>query len=94
MEQEINEINKKGKELRAMITKFLMEKFEEVIECFEELKPREKVKVFCDMLSFAVPKLKAVSDDIFDYLGGSDIDALFERLKESQQNPPPIVGTR
>ncbi len=41
-------LNKKTKELRQMISDFLLENFEEVQKTFKELPPKGKVKLYCD----------------------------------------------
>jgi hypothetical protein len=73
-----------GQQLREIITNFLVEQFQEVQECFKDLKPKEKIKAFFSMLPFAVPKLKAAHSDEFDMLSGDQVDDLFERLKATQ----------
>jgi hypothetical protein len=73
--------NKASRQLKEMIANFLVEHFEEVEQCFKELKGKEKIKTYCEMLSFIMPKLKPLNDDMLDRLDEVELEDLFERLK-------------
>lgn len=75
--------NKTTKELRQMISDFLMENFEEVQQTFKELPPKEKVKLYCDLLSFALPRLRPVDETVLERLSDQELDELFEKLKDA-----------
>ena len=65
--------NKTGVQLREMITDFLENNFEKVVTDFNELTPKDRVKLYCDLLQYGLPKLQAVQ-----------IETEFERLPEDQ----------
>ncbi len=75
-------MNATAKLLRQMISDFLVENFVEVQKSFKELPPKEKVKTFCKLLTFAVPRLKASDDLLLERLSDQELNDLFERLKE------------
>ena len=52
--------NKNIMQLREMINGFLETNFEKIICDFEELKPKERVKLYCDLLQYGLPRLQAV----------------------------------
>lgn len=76
-------LNKTAKDLRQMITDFLVENFEEVQKCFNEIPPKEKIKVYCKLLAFALPKLRASDELMMERLTDQELDELFEKLKEA-----------
>lgn len=65
--------NRINQQLRETITDFLEENFQKVINDFEELNPKERVKLYCDLLQYGLPKLQAVQ-----------IESEIERLPEDQ----------
>lgn len=65
--------NKTGVQLREMITDFLENNFKKVVTDFNELTPKDRVKLYCDLLQYGLPKLQAVQ-----------IETEFERLPEDQ----------
>ncbi|HXB11645.1 MAG TPA: DUF5681 domain-containing protein [Bacteroidia bacterium] len=76
-------MNAKAKLLRQMISDFLVENFEEVQKSFKEIPPKEKIKVYCNLLAFAVPKLKPSDELILERLSDDELNELFEKLKEA-----------
>ena len=76
-------MNATAKLLRQMISDFLVENFEEVTKSFKELPPKEKVKTFCKLLTFAVPRLKASAELLMERLTDQELDELYEKLKEA-----------
>ena len=70
--------------LRETITAFLENNFKKIEKDFEGLKPRERVKFYCDLLQYGVPKLQATSLDIdFETLTDGQLDYIIEGLKQS-----------
>ncbi len=49
--------NKAGEGLRNLISDFLEQRFEQVVNDFEQLEPKDRIKVFTDLLQYSVPKL-------------------------------------
>ena len=74
-------LNKAGKELRELISNFLVENFEEVQSSFANLEPKEKIKVYCDLLVFAVPRLRPAPNNPWDGLTEKELIELYAKLK-------------
>ena len=74
-------LNKSGKELRELISNFLVENFEEVQSSFANLEPKEKIKVYCDLLVFAVPRLRPAPNNPWDGLTEKELIELYAKLK-------------
>lgn len=76
--------NKVGLQLRETITDFLSENFNKIVEDFHSLKPRERVKLYCDLLQYGLPKLQGVSLELdFERLTDEQLNEIIERLKQS-----------
>ncbi len=74
--------NKDTMQLREMITDFLQGNFEEVQKSFNELPPKDKAKLYCDLLQYGVPKLQAVHVETdFDNLSDEQLRSIIEELK-------------
>ncbi len=72
---------KKNKELRATITLFLENNFSTVITGFNKLDPKDRAKIYCDLLQYAVPKLSAISTEVkFDNLSDEQLDTIINKL--------------
>lgn len=56
--------NKIGEKLRETISDFLTENFERVKQDFGELAPKERAKLYCDLLQYGLPKLQSVTMEI------------------------------
>jgi hypothetical protein len=76
-------LNKTARDLRQMISNFLMENFEEVQKSFKEIPPKEKIKVYCNLLAFAVPKLRPSDELMLERLSDEELNELLEKLKEA-----------
>ncbi len=82
--------NKAGGQLRDMITDFLEQRFEDVVQNFEQLEPKDRLKVYTDLLQYGLPKLQAVSNNIsFDNMSDEQLDEIFERLLKATNNDEP-----
>jgi hypothetical protein len=74
--------NKTSLQLRETISSFLENNFERVVKDFEVLSPKERVKVYCDLLQFGLPRLQAVQlETDFERLPEDQLDAIIESLK-------------
>ncbi len=79
--------NKASGKLREVITSFLEERFENVVNDFEQLEPKDRLKVYTDLLQYGLPKLQAVSNSIeFENMTDEQIDEIFERLLKATSN--------
>jgi hypothetical protein len=76
--------HKVTRQLRETITAFLESNFESVVQDFHELPPKERAKLYCDLLQYAVPKLQAVSQDVkFESLNDEQLDAIIHKLTQT-----------
>ncbi len=79
--------NKAGGQLREVIANFLEQRFEDVVNDFEQLEPKDRIKVYTDLLQYGVPKLQAVSNAIeFEQMTDEHLDEIFLRLLKSTSN--------
>ena len=67
--------NKTGGDLREMISDFLKDQFPVIVEDFKKLKPREKAKIYGDLLQYGLPRLQSIS-----------METQLESLTEEQMN--------
>jgi hypothetical protein len=74
--------NKTGVKLREAISNFLSDNFPKVVDDFHSLTPKDRVKLYTDLLQFGLPKLQAVSLD-FDKMTDEQLNELIEQLKET-----------
>ena len=73
--------NKASGKLREVITSFLEERFENVVNDFEQLEPKDRIKVFTDLLQYSVPKMQAVSNSLeFEKMTDEQLDEVINRL--------------
>jgi hypothetical protein len=74
--------NKIGKDLRERLVNFLSEEFVTIQTDFKNLKPKERVRLYCDLLQYGLPKLQSVTLEAqLERLTDEQIDDLFNRLK-------------
>ena len=77
-------VNKTSSQLRETITDFLENNFEKIVTDFEGLKPKERVKVYCDLLQYGLPRLQAIQlETDFERLTDEQLDDIIESLKQS-----------
>ena len=75
--------NKAGEGLRNLISGFLEQRFEQVVKDFEQLEPKDRIKVFTDLLQYSVPKLQAVSNSIeFEKMTDEQLDEVINQLMQ------------
>src|SRR5687768_5834565 len=77
-------INQSTQQLRESIIDFLEANFEGVQSDFKSLTPKERLKVYCDLLQYGLPKLQAVQlEGEFDRLPDDQLEAIIQSLKGS-----------
>ena len=77
-----NSINRLGLDMREDLTKFLKRELPNIKKEFASIKnPYQKVKLFVDLISFAIPRLKSTDEPILANLTDADLDRIIERLK-------------
>ena len=76
--------NKTSKELKEMIADFLARNFDKIQKDFEKLEPKERLKVYCELLQYAVPKLKSIEDHgPFEHMTDQQLDHIIDELKKA-----------
>lgn len=74
--------NKVNEELREAIGDFLNGEFDKIKKDFARLTPKDKMKVFTDLLPYAVPRLQSTSLEIdFERMTDSQLDEIIETIK-------------
>jgi len=77
-------VNKNTKELRAMVSNFLLSNFEQVVKDFKQLQPKERTRLYCDLLQYGLPKLQNVSMDFdFNNLTDRELEQIINELKNT-----------
>lgn len=56
--------NKNSKEMREMVTAFVCEQWDKVVNDFDSLEPKERLQFFEKMLQYSLPKLSAQTLDV------------------------------
>ena len=56
--------NKVTKDLREMLDRFIKENFEAIKEDFKSLSPKDRVKVYVDLMQYVIPKCQAVRMEV------------------------------
>lgn len=73
--------NKITKDLRKAITGFLQDNFDQVQAEFNSLKSEPKIKLYIDLLPYALPKMSSV--EITNFLTDQDVDPIANKLLNS-----------
>lgn len=70
-----------GVDLWEMIFDFLTEQFPVIVEDFKKLKPRERARIYGDLLQYGLPKLQSVSlESQLEQLSDEQLSAIIERF--------------
>lgn len=77
-------VNKASASLRESINQFLADNFESVQRNFDELEPKDRIKLWIELLQYALPKLRTLSL----------ADAEMEEAVFSDNGINPITGHR
>ena len=56
--------NKNTRELRDMIKNFLTDNYDSVMEAWEGLEDKDRVRLYLDMMQYAVPKLQNTTEEM------------------------------
>jgi hypothetical protein len=76
--------NKMTKQLRETIILFLERNYTRLENDFDSLSPRDRIKVYCDLLQYGLPKLQSVQlESDFDSLSDTQLDKIITELKEN-----------
>ena len=73
--------NKIGAQLREILRDFMEENFDKIREDFHTLSPRDRVKVYAELLPYVVPKLASTDSTIsFERMTDEDLDRIIQEL--------------
>jgi hypothetical protein len=76
--------NRTTKQLRESITSFLDNNFQRLENDFELLTPRDRIKFYCDLLQYGLPKLQTVQlETDFDHFTDTELDKIINELKSN-----------
>ena len=76
--------NKINRLLRETIGDFLADNFSKVVEDFETLQPKDRAKLYCDLLQYGLPRLQAIQlDGELDKLTDIELDRIINELKSN-----------
>jgi hypothetical protein len=76
--------NKLTHHLRETLTDFLEANFNKVKADFESLPPKERARLYCDLLQYGLPKLQAIQlETDLERLPDEQLDAIIDSLKGS-----------
>lgn len=77
--------NRVTKELRQAISAFLEDNFEKLVNDFQVLSPKDKIKFYSDLLQYSLPKLQSVQlETEFDRLPEDQLDYLLNKLSNGK----------
>jgi hypothetical protein len=76
--------NKAGSELRQKISDFLSGHFATIVADFDEMEPRERVRLFIGLLPYCIGKKQDLTiDGKIDRMSDDELDEIIESLKPS-----------
>ena len=78
--------NKINKQLRETIGDFLQDNFQKIAADFETLQPKDRAKLYCDLLQYGLPRLQSVQlETDLERLTEGELDTIIDNLKASIQ---------
>ena len=78
-------LNHNTTRLREAISSFLTDNFEQIIKDFEVLSPKDRLKFYCDLLNFNLPKVQSIQMETdFNMLTDSQIDNIIKELRHAE----------
>lgn len=79
--------NKIGIQLRETISNFLINNFDVIQKDFKKLQPKDRAKLYCDLLQYGLPRLQAISNEFqFEKLTDDQLTEVIETLKQTIEN--------
>ena len=80
-------LNRNTANLRELISGFLNSNFETVTGDFEALQPKDRIKYYCELLQFGLPKLQTtVMESRYDSLPEDQIDEIITGIINNKSN--------
>jgi len=75
-------LNKTSIILREALSNFLLNNFDSILMDIESLSPKDRVKIYFDLLHYALPKLQPIEiESEFDRLSDDQLDLIIQELK-------------
>ena len=79
-------LNKNTSRLREAISSFLTDNFDSFVNDFQELGPKDRVKFYCDLLNYNLPKVQSIQIETdFNMLTDSQLDTIIKELRDVEQ---------
>jgi hypothetical protein len=76
--------NKVTGQLRETITAFLEKNFEVILADFKKMQPKDRTKLYTDLLQYGLPKLQTTELDIdFSKMTDDQLDYIIGKLNQS-----------
>jgi hypothetical protein len=76
-------IDRSSQQLKDCIKKFLLNEFEIIKKDFNQLSPKDRVRLYIDLLAYTVPKVQSVEfENGFESLSDDQLDYIIENLKK------------
>ena len=80
-------LNKISRPLKMRISDFLDLHFNDIELLWPKLPPKEKARLFTDLLPYVVPRMSNIDLDMnFDKLSEEDLDKIVEKLLNNDRN--------
>lgn len=80
-------LNRNTAHLRELISCFLNSNFETISIDFEALQPKDRIKYYCELLQFGLPKLQTtVMESRYDSLPEDQIDEIISGIINNKSN--------
>lgn len=80
-------LNKTTCELRSLISDFLNSNFDQVTKDFDLLQPKDRLKYYCELLNFGLPRLQTSTiESNYESLPDSQLDQIINGIIKNSQN--------
>ena len=80
-------LNKTTFHLRVLIADFLSNNFNKITTDFESLQPKERLKFYCELLQFGLPKLQTtILESQYESIPEEQLDKIIAELINNQPN--------
>ena len=80
-------LNRNTAHLRELISAFLNSNFETISIDFKALQPKERIKYYCELLQFGLPKLQTtLLESTYDSLPEDQIDDIINGIIKSRHD--------
>lgn len=78
-------IDRSGQLLKECIKMFLLNQFDKIKKDFDLLSPKDRVRLYIDLLAYTVPKVQSVEfESGFESLPDDQLDYIIENLKRTK----------